>query len=51
MTYTVVFSGPAEADLFAIYDYITERAGGAAGLTHRGLPPAPAKRNGDQTRP
>jgi len=26
MTYTVVFSAPAEADLFAIYDYIAERA-------------------------
>ena len=32
MTYTVVFSGPAEADLFAIYDYIAERAGGAIAL-------------------
>lgn len=27
MTYTVVFSVPAEADLFAIYDYIAKRAG------------------------
>jgi plasmid stabilization system protein ParE len=25
MTYTVIFSAPAEADLFAIYDYIVER--------------------------
>jgi hypothetical protein len=30
MTYTVIFSAPAEADLFAIYDYIAERAGGAS---------------------
>jgi plasmid stabilization system protein ParE len=29
MTYSVIFSAPAEADLFAIYDYIAERAGGA----------------------
>jgi toxin ParE1/3/4 len=29
MTYTVIFSAPAEADLFAIYDYIVERAGDA----------------------
>ena len=32
MTYTVIFSAPAEADLFAIYDYIAERAGGAIAL-------------------
>jgi plasmid stabilization system protein ParE len=32
MTYTVAFSGPAEDDLFAIYDYITERAGAAIAL-------------------
>ena len=32
MTYTVVVSAPAEADLFAIYDYIAERAGGAIAL-------------------
>jgi plasmid stabilization system protein ParE len=32
MTYAVIFSAPAEADLFAIYDYIAERAGGAIAL-------------------
>jgi toxin ParE1/3/4 len=32
MTYTVVFSAPAEADLFAIYDYIAERAGAEIAL-------------------
>lgn len=32
MTYTVIFSAAAEADLFAIYDYIVERAGGAIAL-------------------
>jgi plasmid stabilization system protein ParE len=32
VTYTVIFSAPAEADLFAIYDYIAERAGGAIAL-------------------
>jgi plasmid stabilization system protein ParE len=32
MTYTVIFSAPAEADLFAIYDYIAVRAGGAIAL-------------------
>jgi toxin ParE1/3/4 len=32
MTYTVIFSAAAEADLFAIYDYIAERAGGAIAL-------------------
>ncbi len=32
MTYTVVFSAPAEADLNAIYDYIAERAGAEIAL-------------------
>jgi plasmid stabilization system protein ParE len=32
MTYTVVFSAAAETDLFAIYDYIAERAGHAIAL-------------------
>lgn len=32
MTYAVIFSAAAEADLFAIYDYIAERAGGAIAL-------------------
>jgi len=32
MTYAVIFSTAAEADLFAIYDYIAERAGGAIAL-------------------
>jgi plasmid stabilization system protein ParE len=38
MTYTVIFSAPAEADLFAIYDYIAERAGGATQCCRRGRP-------------
>ncbi len=33
MTYTVIFSTPAEADLFAIYDYIAERAGTGIALS------------------
>jgi len=32
MTYAVVFSASAEADLFAIYDYIADRAGAAVAL-------------------
>ena len=32
MTYTVVFSASAEADLIAIYDYIAERAGATIAL-------------------
>lgn len=32
MTYTVIFSAPAESDLFAIYDYIGERAGPSIAL-------------------
>jgi toxin ParE1/3/4 len=32
MTYAVIFSAAAEADLFAIYDYIAERAGAAIAL-------------------
>jgi toxin ParE1/3/4 len=32
MTYSVIFSAPAEADLFAIYDYIAQRAGRAVAL-------------------
>ena len=32
MTYTVIFSTAAEADLFAIYDYIAERAGAGIAL-------------------
>jgi toxin ParE1/3/4 len=32
MTTTVVFSASAKADLFAIYDYIAERAGGTIAL-------------------
>ena len=32
MTYAVIFSAPAEADLFAIYDYIAQRAGAAIAL-------------------
>lgn len=32
MTYRVVFSASAEADLFAIYDYIAERAGAEIAL-------------------
>jgi toxin ParE1/3/4 len=32
MTYTIVFSAPAEADLFAIYDYIAARGGAAVAL-------------------
>lgn len=32
MTFTVVFSAPAKADLFAIYDYIFERAGAEIAL-------------------
>lgn len=32
MTYAVIFSAAAEADLFAIYDYIAERADGAIAL-------------------
>lgn len=32
MTYTVIFSTQAEADLFAIYDYIAERAGAEIAL-------------------
>ena len=32
MTYAVIFSTAAEADLFAIYDYIAERAGAEIAL-------------------
>ncbi len=32
MTYAVIFSAAAEVDLFAIYDYIAERAGAAIAL-------------------
>ena len=32
MTYAVIFSAAAEADLFAIYDYIAERAGAGIAL-------------------
>lgn len=32
MTYAVILSTAAETDLFAIYDYIAERAGGAIAL-------------------
>lgn len=32
MTYTVIISTAAEADLFAIHNYIAERAGGAIAL-------------------
>lgn len=32
MSYTVVFSASAEADLFAIYDYIADRAGAEIAL-------------------
>jgi toxin ParE1/3/4 len=33
MTYTVIFSESAKADLFAIYDYIADRAGTAIALS------------------
>lgn len=32
MTYSVIFSASAEADLFAIYDYVAERAGAEIAL-------------------
>jgi len=32
MTFAVVFSASAKADLFAIYDYIAERAGSEIAL-------------------
>lgn len=32
MTYAVIFSAAAEADLYAIYDYIAERAGAQIAL-------------------